>query len=232
MTSFNSNNLSALILAGGLGIRMRPLTISIPKPLLPIGDKSILEDIIINLSNQKIKKIYIALNYKGEMIQSLIGNGSKYNVKIHYLKEKEKLGTVGPIKLIKKLPKDLLVINGDIKTNLNFNSFYQWHKKNNSQLSIAIKKINFQHDFGVIKFNNKDEIIKYSEKPKSSFYVSTGIYIVNRTVVELIPKNNNYGLDRLATDSILKKKRIMSYKVKEKWLDIGSFANYFDANKK
>ena len=226
-----SKNLSALILAGGLGIRMRPLTISIPKPLLPIGDKSILEDIIIKLSNQKIKNIYIALNYKGEMIESLIGSGSRYRVKIHYLKEKVKLGTVGPIKLIKKLPENLLVINGDIKTNLNFSNFYNWHIKNKSNLTVAIKKINFQHDFGVIE-SNRNNIVKYSEKPKSSFYVSTGIYILNKSIGKLIPYNENYGLDKLVSDCIIKKKKTMSYKLKEKWKDIGSFSSYFDAIKK
>ena len=139
----SSKKLSALILAGGLGIRMRPLTISIPKPLLPIGNKSILEDIITNLSKQNIKEIYIALNYKGEMIQSLIGSGKKYGVNINYLKEKEKLGTVGPIKLIKKSPNDLIVINGDIKTNLKFNLFYQWHKKINLNYQLQSKKLIF-----------------------------------------------------------------------------------------
>ena len=226
-----SNKLSALILAGGLGIRMRPLTITIPKPLLPIGNKSILEDIITNLSKQNIKEIYIALNYKGEMIQSLIGSGKKYGVNIKYLKEKEKLGTVGPIKLIKKSPNDLIVINGDIKTNLNFNLFYEWHKKNKSNLSIAIKKIYFQQDFGVIEYDKKNMILAYKEKPKSSFYVSTGIYILNKSIINIIPKNKNFGLDKLAKECISRNKKIMSYKIKEKWIDIGSFTNYFDAIK-
>lgn len=227
----SSKKLSALILAGGLGIRMRPLTISIPKPLLPIGNKSILEDIITNLSKQNIKEIYIALNYKGEMIQSLIGSGKKYGVNINYLKEKEKLGTVGPIKLIKKSPNDLIVINGDIKTNLKFNLFYQWHKKNKSELSIAIKKIDFQHDFGVIEYDKKNSILDYKEKPKSSFYVSTGIYILNKSIINIIPKNKNFGLDKLAKECISRNKKIMSYKIRENWTDIGSFANYFDAIK-
>jgi NDP-sugar pyrophosphorylase family protein len=213
---------TALILAGGLGVRLRPLTISIPKPLLPVGKNSIIEDIICNLKKRKINKIYISINYKGEMIKSLLGNGKKYGVKINYLVEKKKLGTVGSLKLIKKIPKQILVINGDIKTNIDFQDIYKFHKKNNSNLTIVLKKIKFTQDFGVVEIKNK-AILDYHEKPISFFHISTGIYIVSKELIRIIPKNKSYGLNEFTINALRKKFTVLAFVFKGKWIDIGNF---------
>ena len=216
---------TALILAGGQGLRLRPLTLSIPKPLLPIKNKTIIEKIIDKLKANNIKIIYISLNYKSDMIKSLLGDGSKHKIKIIYLEEKIKLGTVGSIRLIKKPPKNLFVINGDILSNINLKELFKSHLESGNCLTIAIKNIRIKNDYGVLTLN-KNEVIDYTEKPISSFKVSTGMYVLSRLTIKHIPKNISYGINKLTKDLIKKSIPINSYLHKGYWKDIGSFENY------
>jgi len=216
---------TALILAGGQGLRLRPLTISIPKPLLPIKNKTIIEKIIDKLKSYNIKTVYVSLNYKADMIKSLLGDGSKQKLNIIYLEEKIKLGTVGSIRLIKSPPENLFVINGDVLSNINLKDLFKNHLSSRKELTIAIKNIKIKNDYGVLKLNNS-RIIDYIEKPITNFKVSTGMYVISKKIIKFIPKNISYGINDLSKSLLKKSIDINSYLHKGYWKDIGSFENY------
>jgi len=216
---------TAVILAGGKGKRLKPYTLTMPKPLMPLEDKPILEIIIRNLSKYGFKKIYIAANYRSDIIKAFFENGKKFGVEIIYSVEKKELGTAAPIKILKKLPSNFLVINGDILTNLNFNTFYNEHVKKKSLMSIGITQRKQLIDYGIIEIDKK-KIINIKEKPIYNFYVSMGIYVLNKRILKFIPKNKRYGFNNLIEKILHSKIRIDYHLHNGYWLDIGRPDDY------
>ncbi len=218
----------AVLLVGGKGVRLRPYTVVLPKPLMPIGDYPILEIIIKQLKKLKFTHIILAVAYKASLIKSYFGDGKKYGLKIDYVNEKKPLGTIGPLNLIKNLENDFLIMNGDILTNLNFEKFIKNHKKSKREFTIASFKRSHQIEFGVIE-TSENELIKFNEKPKKTFEVCIGIYAANKKILKIIPKNKFYGFDNLMIDMIKKNKKINVFKHKGLWFDIGRQNDYFNA---
>ncbi len=221
----------AIILAGGKGTRLRPFTYSLPKPLMPIGgEMPILEIILTQLKKNEFNNITIAVNYMAKIIKAFFGDGSDWGLNIDYSFEDKPLNTIGPLTLIGDLPENFLVMNGDILTDLNYKKFFEWHVQNKNDISIATFKRSSKIEFGVLKCNENQEIFEFVEKPEYHFNVSMGVYILNKRVIDALPKNEPYGFDQLMIDGIKKKLKIKSYPHDSYWLDIGRDDDFQQAN--
>lgn len=221
--------MKAVILAGGLGTRLRPFTEIIPKPLLPIGEKSVLEIQIEHLKNHGFNEIYLATNYKSEYIENFFGDGSRYGVKLKVSKESKPLGTVGPLSLLKnELSEPFLVMNGDILTLLNFKDLYDYSIERKPILTVTIKEQITPFQFGNI-FYEGDFVTKIEEKPNIITNILAGIYIVKPQIFELIPENEYFGMDTLINKMLQLKYPITKYLIEEYWLDIGREDDYHKA---
>lgn len=221
--------MKAVILAGGLGTRLKPLTDLIPKPLLPIGEKSILEIQIERLILSGAEEIIIATNYKSDYIENYLSDSKKFKTKITVSKEEIPLGTVGPVTLLEeKLNEPFILINGDILTAIDFKKFYDFAIERNELLTIAIKKEILPFAFGNISFDG-DVVTNVEEKPDFVTYILAGIYVMHPDILNIIPRNTYYGMDTLIKDMLLKKINIIKYEMNEYWLDIGRINDYEQA---
>jgi len=218
----------AIILAGGKGTRLKPYTVVLPKPLVPIGDYPILEIIIKQLAKCKFDHITITVNHLAEIIQAFFGDGSKWGIKIDYSHEDMPLSTMGPLKLIKDLPENFLVMNGDVLTDLNFNEFYNLHTKSEAVFTISSYKRQQISEYGVLEVNN-DRLVGFVEKPKLDYIVSMGIYMASRGILDYIPTNTFFGFDHLMYSLIANKKHPNVILHSGKWLDIGRPDDYAQA---
>ena len=218
-----------LIMAGGRGLRLRPLTKNMPKPMLKVGNKPILQTIIEKFKDSGYVNFIICVNYKSQIIQNYFGNGNKFGVNIEYYKEKKRMGTAGSLGLIKKkLTDPFFVINGDILTNLDFEKLFDYHKANSATATMCIKEYNINLPYGEIKLNKK-KIKSINEKPNYKFFVNSGIYIFDPKCTRLIPKKI-YDMPQLFKKLIKKKFKVVSFPLGEYWLDIGRLADFKKAN--
>ena len=221
--------MKAVILAGGLGSRLKPFTEVIPKPLLPIGEKSVLEIQIGLLKRYGFKDIFLCTNYKSEYIEKFFGNGSKYDVNIIISKEKFPLGTVGPLSLIKDyLDEPFVLMNGDILTLLNFKNLYNFSLKNKSSLTVSIKKHVLPFAFGNILYEG-DYVTEIKEKPKIEKYIIAGIYVMTPKIFSFIPDNKYFNMDKLMLKMLKKNIPIAKFEIEDYWLDIGRIEDYKQA---
>ena len=218
--------MKAVILAGGLGSRLKPFTEIIPKPLLPIGEKSVLEIQIENLKQYGFDEIILATNYRSDYIEKFFGDGSRYGVNLKVSKEEKPLGTVGPLTLLKnELTDPFLVMNGDIITLMNFKGLYNYAISKSSLLTVSIKEMITPFHFGNIFFEG-DYVTKIEEKPNFITNILAGIYILKPDIFNLIPDNEYFGMDTLITNMINTKLPITKYLIKDYWLDIGRIEDY------
>ncbi|MDD3460324.1 MAG: sugar phosphate nucleotidyltransferase, partial [Mesotoga sp.] len=214
--------MKAIILSGGLGTRLRPFTEVIPKPLLPIGEKAVLEIQIEHLKNNGFDHIFLATNYKSEYIENFFGNGDKYGVKLTISKEDKPLGTVGPVKLLQNQLNDepFLVMNGDILTLLPYRNLYEFACSKETLLTIGTKDIFTPFQFGNIHTEG-DFVTGIEEKPNIKTTILAGIYIFKPKILDLIPDNTMYNMDKLIIDMLAKGLPISHYPIQDYWLDIG-----------
>lgn len=220
----------AVILSGGLGTRLKPFTEVVPKPLLPIGEKAVLEIQIERLKKYGFDHVFLATNYKADYIKNFFGDGSRYDVKLEISKEEKPLGTAGPVKLLKdKLADPFIVMNGDILSLIDFQKFFDFANSGKSLLTVAIKKLITPYAFGNIFFDG-DFVTGVEEKPNIISYVLTGIYIMRPEVMDLIPDNEYFGMDMLIKKMLERKLPITKYELEEYWLDIGQIKDYEKAH--
>ena len=221
--------MKAIILAGGLGTRLRPFTEVIPKPLLPIGEKSVLEIQINWLKKYNFRDIYIATNYKADYIESFLGDGARYNVNLKFSKEKRPLGTCGPVSLLKdELNEPFVLMNGDILTTLDFGKLYEFALANQSLLTVATKQIVTPFNFGNVK-SNGDYIIEVDEKPNFHLEILAGIYVLRPEIMAIIPEDTYFGMDTLIKTMLENNQKVARYLIKEYWIDIGRIDDYEEA---
>ncbi|MEW6342880.1 MAG: sugar phosphate nucleotidyltransferase [Pseudomonadota bacterium] len=217
----------AIILAGGKGTRLRPYTTLIPKPLVPLGGKySILEIIIMQLAKVGVTHITLAVNHLSHLIVSYFGDGSRFGLKIDYSLEEGELSTIGPLTLIDDLPENFLVMNGDILCNLDYRKFFEQHVNSGSQISVSAYKREVKIDFGVLRYNEARQLTGFEEKPIIDVDVSMGIYCINRSVINELPRGAVYGFDNLMLDGIKNSRRIDICPFSGYWLDIGRPDDY------
>lgn len=221
--------MKAIILAGGLGVRLKPFTEIIPKPLLPIGEKAIIEIQIERLKNFGFDEIFLATNYKSDYIERFIGDGSRYGIKVIVSKEDKPLGTAGPINLLKeKLNEPFILMNGDILSLIDFSKFWKFADKMKTILTVAIKKEVTPYSFGNIFFDG-DFVTRIEEKPNLITFILAGIYYMTPDVFEFIPENEYFGMDNLIQQLLINKIQISKYEMNEYWLDIGRVQDYDEA---
>ncbi|MAR94913.1 MAG: nucleoside-diphosphate-sugar pyrophosphorylase [Gammaproteobacteria bacterium] len=220
----------AVILAGGKGTRLKPYTVSIPKPLVPLDETPILEIIIQQLKKSGFDHLTLAVNHMSEIIKDFCKDGSKWSIKIDYSFEEKPLSTMGPLKLIDDLPENFLVMNGDILTNLDFSNFYEEHVLSKSIFSISSFDRLELVDYGVLE--TKDEkLIKLEEKPLKPYEVSMGIYMMSKEALDFIPKDKEFGFDHLMHSFIENNHEVRVVKFKDYWQDIGRPSDYIQASK-
>lgn len=222
--------MQAIIMAGGQGSRLKPLTNNIPKPLVPIIDKPVLNYIIKQLTKFGITDIAMTVGYKSEMIMNAFGNGSKFGVNIKYFIEETPLGTAGGVKNTGEFIKgDFLVISGDSITDIDLYEMYEEHKRNNALITLACKEVDDITGFGVIKVDLSGKVLDFMEKPEFSTekLVNTGIYIMDKKVLDMIP-DGFYDFGRNLLPSM--KDGLYAYKTDSYWSDIGTLASYYMTN--
>ena len=219
----------AVILAGGKGIRLRPYTIVLPKPLMPIGDYPILEVVVRQLVRAGFDRITLAVNHQAELIKAFFGDGAKWKVAIDYSLEDRPLGTMGPLQLIPDLPDHFLVMNGDILTDLDFATFYDGHIAAGSLFTISSYRRKQATDYGVLESDSSRRLVGFREKPETEYEVSMGIYMASRNVIQTIQKGRVYGLDHLMLDLLAAKREVAVRCFNGYWLDIGRPDDYLQA---
>jgi NDP-sugar pyrophosphorylase family protein len=217
----------AIILAGGKGTRLKPYTTLIPKPLVPIGDKySIVEVVIKQLISQGFTHITLAVNHLSKLIMAYFGDGKDLGVRIDYSVEQAELSTVGPLTLMNDLPHDFLVINGDILSDLHYGNFLSTHIEMKNRVSVSAFRREVNIDFGVIRYDTDHRLTGFEEKPTLNYDVSMGVYCFNQTIIDRLPKNKPYGFDTLMKDSLLYHEPVQIYPFEGFWLDIGRPSDY------
>ncbi len=222
--------MKAVILAGGLGTRLRPFTDVIPKPLLPIGEQSLMELQISNLAKHGFDEIYVATNYKSELVEAYLGDGSKHGVKLVYSREEMRLGTCGPLTLLRsQLDEPFIMMNGDILTKNNFSEMYEFGMKQKSDLTIGTKIITHPFRFGNVEVSEDNLVTGVEEKPELTFEILAGIYFFKPAIFSEIPRDTYFGMDDLIHKLLGKSKSISRWLIKEYWLDIGQIDDYSKA---
>jgi len=219
--------MKAIILAGGLGTRLRPLTFAIPKPLIPVGERPILEILIENLKAHGVADIYLAVGYRAELIQVYFQDGQRFGINIHYSHEEKRLGTAGPVRLIRDrfgLSEPVLVMNSDIITNLNFEDFYESHLREAAVLTVGIREHEYIVPYGVVEMEER-QICSIEERPRRSFNVSCGIYVVSPHILDLVPDDQFFDMPDLIRLAVRNGHRTFVYQIREKWAAIESLGD-------
>ena len=219
-----------VLMVGGLGTRLRPLTNEIPKPLLKVGNKPILETIVENFAKYGFKNFIFSVNYKSEMIEEYFGDGGKIGVNIQYVHEDKRMGTAGALSLMQdQLTEDFFVMNGDLLTNVNFEHLLNFHFSDNARATMCVREYDFQVPYGVVNVENH-RIVSIMEKPLHKFFVNAGIYMINPSALKYVPNDSFYDMPTLFHDLICNGENVISFPVHEYWLDIGEISEYKKAN--
>jgi dTDP-glucose pyrophosphorylase len=220
----------AVIMAGGFGERLRPLTDSVPKPLLRVGNRPILEIILGLLREWGVREVCLAVNYKADMIESYFQDGSQWDMSIRYLHEPKRLGTIGALSLITdEIDRPVLVMNGDILTRLDFRKMYRAHCDSSALMTVGVRRYDLQVPFGVLNIDGT-RVTSLAEKPVLEFFVNAGIYLLEPAAVRCIPRDTQFDATDLIATLLNDHQPIHSYSIHEYWLDIGQLPDYERAN--
>ena len=223
-------NMQAVILAGGLGSRLKPYTITIPKPLLPLGDYSILEIVTRQLAAAGIRRIALTLGHLQHLFAATFADGKKYGVEIDYYIEEEPMGTAGSLRLIKDLEEDFIVMNGDILTTLNYRELFKLHVSKKAWGTIALNKRKVDIDYGVVQYSDEGWLQDYIEKPSLPYSVSMGVYVLSRKCLEFIPEKGKFDMPQLMLAMHKAGKQVLCFSSDCYWQDIGRFDDYQQAS--
>ena len=219
----------AVLLAGGLGTRLQPYTVVLPKPLMPIGEYPILEVIVRQLVRHGFEHITMAVNHQANIIKAFFGDGSKWNVQIDYSLETEPLGTIAPLMLVPDLPEHFLLMNGDILTDLDFSAFWAEHVHNRRLFTVGATCRRQIADYGILHTNGSQQLIGFEEKPATDYMVSMGIYLVGKPALSFIPEGKKYGFDDLMHAMLRTSTPVHVHVHRGYWADIGRPDDYMQA---
>lgn len=219
----------AIVLAGGKGTRLRPYTVVLPKPLMPIGEFPILEVIVRQLVQHGFDHITMAVNHQAEIINAFFQDGAKWGVKIDYSLEDKPLSTMAPLRLIHDLPENFLVMNGDILTDLSYSNLFEEHVSKNNIFTISAYMREQKIDYGVLEMDASNLLTGFKEKPCAEYLVSMGVYMASRRIIDLIPEGKSYGFDNLMLDLMAAGKPAAVRPFNGYWLDIGRPDDYIQA---
>lgn len=228
----------AVVLAGGKGTRLQPYTTVFPKPLVPLGDMPVLELILRQLKHYGFKEVILAVGHLAELIQAYCGDGSKWGLKLRYAFEDQPRGTIGPLAYMDDLAENVLVMNGDIVSDINYGELIATHEANQALATLALYSQTTQIAFGVLDVDPSTNAIQsFKEKPTLKHHISMGVHVFHRSVFEQVPKGQLYGLDHLMSDLLEGRIQpqhheqpcLQAYPFEGYWLDIGRHSDYQSA---
>ena len=215
-----------VLMVGGLGTRLQPLTDECPKPLLMVGDKPILETILESFSKQGFKRIFLSVNHKAEMIRNYFGAGERWGIQVEYLHESIRLGTAGALSLLPEKPTaPIVVMNGDLLTHANFENLLQFHLAQSALATMAVREYDFQVPYGVARLNGT-RIVAIEEKPVQKFFVNAGIYALSPEALDYLPTKTLFDMPTLFEHLIAAGKTTAAYPLREYWMDIGRLEEF------
>lgn len=224
-------SIKAVMLAGGKGTRLRPYTLVLPKPLIPVGDVPVIESLLKWLRRNGVSDVFITIGYLGHLIKALCGNGRQWDMRINYNEEPEPMGTIGPLRLLAdKLKSTFLVLNGDLVTNIDLREFVQFHKRHGGILTVAVKEKFVKVDLGVLE-TEMGVVTRFQEKPAIRFNASMGIYCMETEILKHIPDGIYFGFDDLMHTLLAAKIPIHTFNHEGMWMDIGREEDFFEAQK-
>lgn len=224
-----TNGVRTVILAGGKGTRLRPLTAVFPKPLVPLGNKPVIEILLRRLAASGLTDVTLCLGYLGELIQAVCGDGSKFGLKIDYVREEAPMGTAGPLSMIQNLSDPFVVMNGDLLTTLDFRRMLDFHREQNADFTIGAFPREVKIDFGVLEFDDTHAFTGYREKPTYRFEVSMGVNIIGRNALKLITPGQYLDMPDLVLKTHRAGGAVKCYRQNCRWLDIGRMDDYAQA---
>lgn len=220
--------MEAVIMAGGYGKRLRPLTEHVPKPMLLVGDRPLLQRTIERLRDAGISRVNLTTHYKGEVIQKHFGDGHEFGVDIRYVEENRPMGTAGALCLLNDTSQPLLIINADILTNVDFRAMFLFHREHAAYMTIAVKQIEIPVPYGVLEIDGGG-VVSIAEKPVMRHFINAGIYLLNPEACAYIPHDRPYDMPDLVNHLIASNKHVVAFPIREYWLDIGEMDHYQQA---
>lgn len=221
--------MSAVIMAGGIGRRLYPLTQDVPKPMLPVGDRPLLEWTIEQLRKSGIRRVNLSTRYKSEVISKHFGDGQNFGVDIRYVNEDQPLGTAGALSLLGSSEEPLLVVNGDILTRVDFRAMRDFHLEQKADMTIAVRPQDYEVPYGVVTTDGA-RVIGITEKPIIRHFINAGIYLLGPEVQRLVPKEQSFDMPDLIGRLLEMEGKVVSFPIREYWLDIGHVDHYKKAN--
>lgn len=220
--------LEAVIMAGGQGSRLRPMTETLPKPMLPVGEKPLMEHIVEQLREAGVQKVNVATHYLPEKIKEHFGDGSGFGVRLSYLNEERPLGTAGALGLMEPPRETLLVINGDILTRVDFQAMQDFHREQNALITVGVRRFEMSVPYGVVE-GEGGFVTSLQEKPSLSFFVNAGIYLLEPGCFAYLPAGRRMDMTELIQAVLAEGERVASFPIHEYWLDIGQHQDYLRA---
>jgi dTDP-glucose pyrophosphorylase len=216
-----------VLMAGGRGTRLYPLTENTPKPMLPVGDKPLLERVVGQVRNAGFSRVLIAINYRGDVIEEHFGDGSRYGVEIDYLREHEPLGSAGALRLASaELDRTFVVMNADLLTNVNLAALMRFHVQETNALTVGVRQYALELPYGIAELDGT-RIVSLDEKPTHTFFVNAGIYVVDPVVVRLMSDSaGRFDMTDLIDAALAAELRVGGFPIREYWIDIGQLADY------
>jgi dTDP-glucose pyrophosphorylase len=221
-------SLSAVIMAGGFGTRLLPLTEHTPKPLLPVGDRPLLERTIGQMRQAGIRRVAVSTHYQADQITSFLGDGSAHGVSISYLAEDRPLGTAGALRLLGEVAEPLLVVNGDILTGIRYDDMLAFHREQAAEVTVGVRQCELQIPYGVVECAGS-RVRAMREKPQQTFLINAGVYLVNPSAQREIPADGRFDMTDLIQRLLDRGRPVACYPIVEYWLDIGRPADYVQA---
>jgi NDP-sugar pyrophosphorylase family protein len=218
----------AIVLAGGRGTRLEPFTSVLPKPLMPIGGRAILEVVVEQLAASGITNVTFCVGYLSHLIRAVFANGERTGVDIDYVQETEPLGTAGPLRLIEGLDRGFIVMNGDVLTTLDYNDLMRRHVEGGNILTVATHERTIKIDYGVLRQSEVEDnrVVTYEEKPEFPLQVSMGIYVMEPEALDWIPEARRFDFPDLVQDLLAAGERVGAYNYNGLWFDIGRQEDY------
>jgi dTDP-glucose pyrophosphorylase len=216
---------SAVVMAGGYGARLRPLTDEIPKPMLPLGDKPVVEHTIDSLRRYGIQRVYMATHYKADAFSDYFGDGRAFGIQIDYIREEQPLGTAGVLAALPKGDDPLLVINGDIITDVSYGAVLRFHEESDAEMTVGVRQYEFSVPYGVMEMEGTN-VRGLREKPTHHFFVNAGVYLLERSAAQHVPPGCSFDMPQLIESLLSSGKKVIGFPISEYWLDIGRLSDY------
>ncbi len=218
--------MQVVVLAGGRGTRLRPFTFSLPKPLVPIGDRPILSILLSQLRAAKVSEVIVSTGYLAELLEAYCGDGSRWGLRLRYIHEKIPLNTAGALSLIDGLHENFLVVNGDVLTTLNYRRLWKHHLKTKASATMSICRRTVKIDFGVIQTTPSGLLQRYTEKPQLDYYVSMGVNVFHKSCLKLIKRGMSLSMPAFFQRIQQTGHKVVCFPHKGEWLDIGRPDDY------